>query len=357
MRPKRSAKPKLGRLEKIHPGDYWQTPADFQQWLADADNLELLNEAVGLDLIPPDEEPKQSEYQRLDTLDASFPSLVTAQFGPAEASHLGQLITWAATADVTTVIWVAAEFSADHRHALDWLNQITAGQVMFFGVAVELWQIGQTAMAVEFKRVCTPADEDLSALDSDADPDAEAEPPEVEPELEPEPLTELQQENLDFWSGLGERMDRLGGLVKPGAPTTAAAMGFAIARAGFRLNAIIDRDHHSLYTELLLSGADAHAHFYLLAEEREAIAAEIGLPLIWDDAGPHTCVVASTLSKADLANRERWPDYQAWFCDGLERFYEAFFDRIKYLDATTYQRSYRAGSLTDPLSLPTSRRG
>jgi hypothetical protein len=50
MRPKRSAKPKLGRLKKIHPADYWQNAADFCQWLAEADNLELLGEALGFDL-------------------------------------------------------------------------------------------------------------------------------------------------------------------------------------------------------------------------------------------------------------------------------------------------------------------
>ncbi len=37
MRPNPSAKPKLGRLEKMNPADYWQNAADFQQWLAEAE--------------------------------------------------------------------------------------------------------------------------------------------------------------------------------------------------------------------------------------------------------------------------------------------------------------------------------
>ena len=57
-------------------------------------------------------------------------------------------------------------------------------------------------------------------------------------------------------------------------------MGFAIARADFRLYAILDRDHRSLHTELLLSGVDAHPHFYLLAHERALVEDEIGYPLI-----------------------------------------------------------------------------
>jgi hypothetical protein len=212
-------------------------------------------------------------------------------------------------------------------------------------------------MAVNFKLVCSAAEpEDAQpnpAIDDvDTVPCAEANP-------EPEPLTALQQENLDFWSGLSDLMDRQGSLVKPGAPTAEATMGFAIARAGFRLNAILDRDHHSLYTELLLSGVDAHPHFYLLAHERELIANEIGLPLVWDDSGEHTCVIASTLAEVDLGDRSRWPDYQAWFCDSLERFYEAFFDRIKQLDAAGYHPlPHRAPTpLTNALVLPSSQRG
>nr|WP_278003640.1 DUF4268 domain-containing protein [Nodosilinea sp. TSF1-S3] len=195
--------------------------------------------------------------------------------------------------------------------------------------------------------------------DSEVELEAEAveAAPAGEPEPEPEPLTPLQQENLEFWSGLCDRMDRQGSLVKPGSPTPEATMGFAIARAGFRLNAILDRDHGSLYTELLLSGIDAQPHFHLLAEEREAIADEMGLPLIWDGAGDQACMIASTLAEVNLDDRDRWPEYQTWFCDCLERFYEAFFDRIKRLDASGYRPLPRRATMTDALVLPARPRG
>ena len=362
--PKRSAKPKLGRLEKLDPTDYWQTQADFQQWLTEEETLELLGESLGLSFSLADDHPAEG-YSLLthdgqpdginrgelgDRGDRETATLVAAHREPPSAADLGLLLTWAAVENAATVIWVAPEFSDEMVLTVDWLNQTSA--VTFVGLTVELWQIGNAAMAASFIPICGAVVEED---DTDADTDTGSENTPREPE--PEPLTALQQENLEFWGGLCDRLDRHGSLVKPGSPSTAATMGFAIARAGFRLNAILDRDHGSLYTELLLSGVDAQPHFYLLAAERERIADEINLPLIWDDSGEHSCVIACTFTEANLADRDRWPDYQAWFCDCLDRFYEVFFDRIKQLDAGRYQPPpRRASPLVDALILPASGR-
>lgn len=364
MRPKQSAKPKLGRLEKINPADYWQNAADFQQWLAEAENLDLLSDALGLTLAPfaeaaADESDIPPEYGLFQATETDQMVLVAAYPGISETPQLGDIITGAALANASTVVWITAEMTTDHQQTLAWLNQLSQDQAQFLGVEVELWCIGKNAMAVNFN----PLQDDLGEPGEGADVDSQGcqDPAKgaVEPEPEPEPLTEAQQANVDFWTGLCEQMDRLGSLVKPGNPTPEATMGFAIARAGFRLNAILDLDHHSLYTELLLSGIDAHAHFYLLAQERDRIADEIGLPLIWDDSDEQTCVIACVLENVDFGDREHWPHYQAWFCDGLERFYEVFFERIKQLDANGYHAMPRQRSepLTDTLILPASQRG
>jgi hypothetical protein len=347
---KRPAKPKLGRLEKIDPTDYWQTQADFQQWLVEEETLELLGEAVGLQFALAADHPAVG-YSLLSDTETTATTLVAAHLAPPIAADLGLLLTWAAATDVAAVLWVAPEFSAEVMLTLDWLNQTS--EIAFVGLTVELWRIGKAAMAANFIPCCGAVVEEEDGEDGGAGEDTDEPAPSGPPE--PEPLTEIQQENLDFWSGLCDRMDRQGSLVKPGSPVTTATMGFAIARAGFRLNAIVDRDHQSLYTELLLSGIDAQPHFYLLAAEREAIADAIDLPLIWDASEEHTGVIACTLTGADLTDRDRWPAYHAWFCDCLERFYEVFFDRIKRLDAAAYQPPpRRAKPLIDALVLPAS---
>jgi hypothetical protein len=362
MRPKRSAKPKLGRLERIEPVDYWQSDADFVEWLREADNLELLGESLGLELTPMAAEAitEAPGYLLCEDSVTDSPVMVMPQVAPSDVAHLGQLMTWAAQVDAPRVVWVTAELLSDQVQTLSWLNQLGLGQVTLEGVEVELWRIGKNAMAANFHRVdCandaphgTAATDDKDLDENDADPSADT------PAAKPEPLTEQQQENLDFWTGLCQQLDQRGSVIKPGAPTPETAMGFAIARADFRLYAILDRDHSCLHAELLLSGVDAHPHFYLLAHEQALVEAEMGYPLIWDDSGEQTCAIASSLSELDLADRKRWPDYQTWFCEHLEQLHEVFYNRIKHLDAATYQPlpNYGSESLANSFILPASGR-
>lgn len=352
MGSQRTAKPKLERLEKIHPADYWQHGGDFLQWLEEPDNLDLLAEALAISLTPVSL-PTPADYRLFQIPESQARVLVTAQLGAASPDYLGDLVTWAATDTLAMVVWVAADFSPHYGQTLSWLNTLSQGRVTFLAVRVELWRIGKAAMAVNFIDL-----EKESAPDLAANPEDEAglEPDQDSPATPP--LSQREQSNLAFWTGLCDRLDRQGGLVKPSNPTPEASLGFAIARAGFRLHTILDHTHSSLYTELLLSGVDAHPHFYLLAQERDAIADDIGLPLIWDDTGDHNCIIASAWSDLDLDDEQRWAEYQAWFCHCLEHFYEAFFERIKQLDATTYlsRPPVIPTPLSDLLVLPASQR-
>ena len=70
--------------------------------------------------------------------------------------HLGQLLTYAAGLKAVTIVWVAQEFTDEHRATLDWLNEITNDKFNFFGVEIELFQIGESFPAPHFKVVSKP---------------------------------------------------------------------------------------------------------------------------------------------------------------------------------------------------------
>lgn len=350
MPPKQPAKIRLGRLQQIAPVDFWQEEADFIRWLAEAETLQMLSEALGLDLEPVNFQEAAfltGEVAGLRCRDrtSQHPVVLVGQLQTTDDAHLGRLIT-EVSQDAPVAVWIASEIAPEHQAALAWLNRLGDADTWVAGVVVELWKIGKDA-AANFKPIVYP--EHWTIVDAETEAEAEA-----EPEPEPEPLSETQQENLDFWNQLCERLERRGSIVKAGAPVIESAMGFAIARAGFRLYAVIDREHHSLHSELLLSGEDAHPHFYLLAQEQDLIVKAIDLPLVWDDSDPKTCSIYCTLPETDINDRSRWKDYQQWLCDCLERFYEAFSGRIKQLDATDYQPlpDYGLNPLPNSLILP-----
>src|SRR6185312_8829511 len=84
--------------------------------------------------------------------------LIENQLERTNHGHLGQLLTYAAGLDAVTIVWIAERFTEEHRAALDWLNERTDEKITFFGLEVELWQIGNSPVAPKFNIVSKPND-------------------------------------------------------------------------------------------------------------------------------------------------------------------------------------------------------
>lgn len=341
MPPDQPIKPTLGRLEKIEPDAYWHDEdTEFTPWLAQAENLKLLADTIGMELEVVAEEQRvgalQVDLLCRDTVTDRW-VVIENQLNPTDATHLGQLLTAAAGLNAISIIWVSSHFSAEHRAALDWLNRVTHDEFNCFGLEIELWQIGESAMAAKFNVVSQPNGWTRTIS-----------------KVTEEGLSDSQRQYLEFWSGLCQQLERRGSIVKPGEPTPQPTMEFAIGRAGFRLYAQIDEASQCCLAGLRLLGEDAQPHFYLLEEEQEQLEEEMEMPLHWHPATPKFCSIACILPEVDLAERDAWKDYFRWLCEQLERFHEVFADRIKHLNASDYQPppDYSFNPLKNPLILP-----
>ena len=149
----------LAKIERVHDlRATWPNEAqDFTPWLAE--NIAELGEALGMDLELQQTEAPVGGYN-LDILATNLssrrPVIIENQLETTDHSHLGQLLTYAAGFDAEAVVWVTREFRDEHRQALDWLNQRTGEDTEFFGVAVELWTIGDSLPATHFNVVASP---------------------------------------------------------------------------------------------------------------------------------------------------------------------------------------------------------
>ncbi|MCU0858458.1 MAG: hypothetical protein MUC65_08670 [Pontiellaceae bacterium] len=128
----------LGRLKKVELRDVWKSEAqDFTPWLAREENLELLGDAIGLELeleaVEKDVGPFRADILCKETASDSW-VLVENQVERTDHNHLGQIITYAAGLSAVTIVWVAKRFTDEHRAALDWLNEITGENISFFGL-------------------------------------------------------------------------------------------------------------------------------------------------------------------------------------------------------------------------------
>src|SRR5437762_8950858 len=144
----------LGRLEKIPLREVWTNESsDFTPWLARGENLKLLAETVGIELECEAQEKEVGPF-RADILCKNTATdswvLIENQLERTDHCHLGQLLTYAAGLEAVTIVWVAERFTEEHRATLDWLNERTDEKINFFGLEVELWRIGDSAIPPKF---------------------------------------------------------------------------------------------------------------------------------------------------------------------------------------------------------------
>ena len=104
----------LGELRKIRVYEQWKREEqDFTPWLAKDENIGRLSDAIGLELQVEGIEVPVGPYSA-DVLakDASGNYVVIEnQYGKTDHSHLGQILTYAATLGATAVVWIAEQFT------------------------------------------------------------------------------------------------------------------------------------------------------------------------------------------------------------------------------------------------------
>jgi hypothetical protein len=132
---------------------------NFTIWLAQQSNLDLLAEKIGVPLQFEAVEKAVGPFAA-DILakeaDTDRWVIIENQLTPTDHGHLGQLLTYAAGLEARTIIWIAEDFREEHRAAIDFLNRATTEEFAFFGVKIELFRIGDSALAPDFSIVAKP---------------------------------------------------------------------------------------------------------------------------------------------------------------------------------------------------------
>jgi len=151
----------LGKLERISLRKAWAHEAgEFTPWLAQADNLTLLAESLGLselELVGIEHPVGDFKVDILCTDDGGK-VIIENQLEKTNHTHLGQILTYAAGVGARKVIWLAEAFRTEHVAALEFLNQHTTDELDFFAVEIELWRIGDSPMAPSFNHQAAPAE-------------------------------------------------------------------------------------------------------------------------------------------------------------------------------------------------------
>ena len=148
----------LGTIKRIDAREVWKHEAlEFTPWLKE--NITLLGSALGLDLDLVESEvpvgPFSADLVAKDVSNNRW-VVIENQLAPTDHSHLGQLLTYGAGTEASVFVWISPQFHEEHRAALDWLNEHSGEDVLFFGVVIELLAVDDSKPAPNFKLVSFP---------------------------------------------------------------------------------------------------------------------------------------------------------------------------------------------------------
>ena len=261
----------VGRLRQVAAREVWPHEAhDFTPWLLA--NVDVLSDLLGMDLALEVAEHPVGGFS-LDLLGRDMSTgeavIVENQLEQSDHTHLGQILTYAAGTDPTTIVWLATSFRDEHRAAVDWLNSRTDDRTRFFAVQVEVVRIGDSLPAPSFRMIAQPNDWEKVVR--------AASTTQIE-------VSGKQQLYRDFWNRCidamaSRQLDWTRGTRTTTAswyPITSGVSG-AIFSMGFMRRGLISE----LYFEDPDPSANA-GRFEALLAQRDAIEHAYGAPLEWD---------------------------------------------------------------------------
>ena len=315
----------FGKLSPVALREYWKDESqEFTPWLSKEENLNLLGEAIGMELELVEKEHPVGNF-KVDILakianfdeenqDESHLAVIENQLEKTNHKHLGQLLTYASGLKAKAVVWIAKKMDDEHKKALDWLNDNSSEDVSFFGLEIELWQIGDSTPAPKFNVVSKPNDWFKTVQQQKAN-------------LELSPTKILQKE---FWLGFVEYMQTHKTNLSLSAPRPQHWYTLSVGRTGFQLQLTVDSQKKQLGCRLRLRKTERG--WNALYQDKERVEKELSAKLEWKELPNNIGSVIAQYSRGNFQNREEWPQLFQWLKERAEAFYHTFSERIQNID-------------------------
>lgn len=258
---------KIGKLQEVNIRDLWKHEQyDFSAWLSQDENIELLNEKIGLSLIDINTEAYVGAY-RCDIVavdeTTGIKVIIENQLENSNHDHLGKIITYASGLDAKVIVWIVKEARDEHRSAIEWLNNNTSKDINFFLIELHAYKIGNSEPAPMFQIVEQPND---FIKESKNNKSAET-------------MNKSQSERVEFWTLFNDHVIERGKPFNIHKATTDHWYNIAVGTSQACISVTLVNKDSYIGVELYI--ADNKALFDKLYEERDTIQEELRFELDW----------------------------------------------------------------------------
>jgi hypothetical protein len=300
----------LGEIKKIELRKVWKKEAcDFTPWLAE--NLDKIGEIIGLELELKETEVSAGPFSA-DILAKDIGTnnyvIIENQLTKTNHDHLGKCITYASVLDAMAIIWIAAEFTDEHKKALDWLNDHTSDEIEFYGIKVELWQIDHSQPAVKLNVISEP---NIAVR-------------EATKHKELGDLSDAKKLQLDFWTAFKENFNKSTNTRLNQRPRPQYWFDIPLGITGIHISNTFNTDTNEIGARIYIRNQKVYDWLPYFESQKKKIESDIGCALSWNP-NPNNQDKVITLTKYfDLTQDENWKEAINWLCEYTIKFKDVF---------------------------------
>lgn len=291
----------LGKMIKVDDlRTVWKHEArDFSKWLAQEENLALLSETVGIDLILQETESSVGKFS-VDLFATEEGTgrkvIIENQLEDTNHDHLGKIITYASGKCAEVIIWIVKRARDEHIQAIEWLNQHTDQNIGFFLLEIELWKIDNSVAAPKFSIIEKPNDwaKTMKVVEG---------------------LTDQKKLQLEYWQAFAEYAFQKPEFKREFSQRKAQPQSWysvSVGSSTYHVSFVVNTQKKRIVTEVYISGdKDAFEQFKSHAAEIEK---EMGLPVEWVEAAKD-CRFFVSKNMDVKKNPSCWNECFDWYCE------------------------------------------
>ena len=291
----------------------WPNEAlNFTPWLAE--NIAELGEKLGMELEVVGQEVSVGPYSA-DVLAKDINTdayvVIENQLEKTNHDHLGKSITYASALNAKTIVWIATDFTEEHKKALDWLNDNTNEDLAFWGIQLELWQISEDTASMRLNIVSRPST-NVKTIKSKTNNESES--------------RNLQ---LEFWTKFRDKLQSTKKIPSLQTPQAHYWYDVRIGRSFIKLSNVCNTQKNFVGVRLYIRSNVVEMYYPVLEAKKEEINKALGCEPIWD-ANPEARdkTIAITYN-TDLTDTDRMEEALDWLVKQTIIFHSVFSKEVK----------------------------
>ena len=291
----------------------WPNEAtNFTPWLAE--NISELGEIIGMELEVVGHEVSVGPYSA-DILAKDINTedyvVIENQLEKTNHYHLGKSITYASALGAKTIVWIATDFTEEHKKSLDWLNDNTNEDLAFWGIQLELWQISEDTASMRLNVVSTPST-NVKTIKNRTNNESES-----------------RNIQLNFWTKFREKLEKTKKIPSLQTPQARYWFDVRIGRSNILLSDFCNTEKSVVGIRLYIRSSVVDVYYPALLARKGEINKALGCEPEWD---PNPAAKDKTIAlshQTDLSDPSKVEEALDWLVEQTLIFHRVFSKEVK----------------------------